>query len=112
MNHYLFSYGTLQKEQVQLETFGRLLHGTEDALVGFRLEKVLIKDPNVVALSNEPYHPIAIPTGTKKDLIHGLCFKISVQELEHADTYEVADYKRIKTTLHSGKEAWVYIKSY
>ncbi|HAO29187.1 MAG TPA: UDP-N-acetylmuramate--alanine ligase, partial [Chryseobacterium indologenes] len=29
---YLFSYGTLQKEQVQLETFGRILQGEKDTL--------------------------------------------------------------------------------
>ncbi len=26
----LFSYGTLQKEQVQIETFGRILQGEKD----------------------------------------------------------------------------------
>jgi len=30
----LFSYGTLQQENVQKQTFGRLLDGTPDALVG------------------------------------------------------------------------------
>lgn len=111
MNHYLFSYGTLQTEQVQLETFGRVLQGTNDALVGFRMEQVQIKDPEVVALSQESHHPIAIPTGQSEDLIQGVCFEVSFQEIEHADTYEVVDYKRIKTTLQSGKEAWTYVKS-
>ncbi|WP_299766133.1 gamma-glutamylcyclotransferase family protein [uncultured Dokdonia sp.] len=111
MNQYLFSYGTLQTENVQLETFGRLLYGSKDALIGYRLEQLQIKDPKVVALSQEAYHPVAIPTHKKEHVIEGLCFKISTQELEHADTYEVSDYKRIKTILRSGKEAWVYIKS-
>ncbi|MGH9961724.1 MAG: gamma-glutamylcyclotransferase, partial [Pyrinomonadaceae bacterium] len=31
----LFSYGTLQQESVQLSTFGRLLQGQGDALLGF-----------------------------------------------------------------------------
>lgn len=111
MEHHLFSYGTLQLDQVQLDTFGRLLHGTTDALIGYRLEKVRIKDPEVVAISNEAYHPIAIHTGNPNDYIEGLCFKISKKELEHADSYEVSDYKRVKTKLRSGKEAWVYIQS-
>lgn len=111
MNQYLFSYGTLQTENVQLETFGRLLHGSKDAIVGYRLEQLQVKDPTVVALSQEAYHPVAIPTYKKEHVVEGLCFKISIQELEHADTYEVSDYKRIKTILRSGKEAWVYIKS-
>lgn len=33
----LFSYGTLQQENVQIATFGRLLNGAPDALVGFKL---------------------------------------------------------------------------
>jgi len=31
----LFSYGTLQQEAVQMSTFGRLLDGQPDELVGF-----------------------------------------------------------------------------
>jgi gamma-glutamylcyclotransferase (GGCT)/AIG2-like uncharacterized protein YtfP len=111
MDYHLFSYGTLQLEQVQLETFGRLLKGTADALVGYRMEKVKIKDPDVLAVSKEPYHPIAIHTGHTQDFIEGSCFTITKKELEHADTYEVSDYKRVKTILRSGKEAWVYVKT-
>ena len=33
----VFSYGTLQEERVQLSTFGRLLQGYSDALIGFEL---------------------------------------------------------------------------
>lgn len=34
MKEYLFSYGTLQRDEVQLELFGRLLTGKKDPLVG------------------------------------------------------------------------------
>lgn len=37
----LFSYGTLQQENVQMAVFGRLLHGQKDELVGF--EQALIR---------------------------------------------------------------------
>lgn len=111
MEYYLFSYGTLQLDQVQLDTFGRLLHGDKDALIGYRLEKVRITDPEVVAISKEAFHPIAIQSGNPTDFIEGFCFKISKEELEHADSYEVSDYTRVKTKLRSGKEAWVYIQS-
>ena len=36
----LFSYGTLQQDGVQLATFGRLLKGAADVLVGFKQELV------------------------------------------------------------------------
>ncbi len=39
----LFSYGTLQMENVQKETFGRTLKGTKDILVGYILSEVKIK---------------------------------------------------------------------
>jgi hypothetical protein len=32
----LFSYGTLQRDEVQLSSFGRLLDGEDDAMVGYR----------------------------------------------------------------------------
>jgi len=47
----LFSYGTLQNVEVQLETFRRELVGHDDALLGYQLEMVEIKDEAVVALS-------------------------------------------------------------
>jgi len=34
----LFSYGTLQNVEVQLETFGRELTGSKDHLLGYQLE--------------------------------------------------------------------------
>ena len=37
----LFSYGTLQREDVQLTTFGRRLSGTRDELVGYESSLVL-----------------------------------------------------------------------
>lgn len=45
----LFSYGTLRQSDVQLATFGRLLDGTPDTLVGYRLGKIEITDLDVIA---------------------------------------------------------------
>src|SRR5262245_12232958 len=45
----LFSYGTLQWEDVQRKWFGRLLEGERDALPGFELSRVKIDDARVVA---------------------------------------------------------------
>lgn len=45
---YLFSYGTLRYEKVQLATFGRKLTGQPDLLPGYFLEKLKISDPEVV----------------------------------------------------------------
>ena len=107
----LFSYDTLQNVEVQLETFRRELVGHDDALLGYQLEMVEIKDEAVVALSGETHHPIAIETYGNIDEIPGMVFEISADELNHSDQYEVNDYKRIFGNLKSGKKAWVYVSA-
>jgi hypothetical protein len=44
MKEYLFSYGTLQKEKVQSDLFGRLLTGTKDILRGYKTSSIKITD--------------------------------------------------------------------
>ena len=56
----LFSYGTLQLEKVQLETFNRVLIGSNDILVNYQLDQLEIKDKNVLLKSEQQYHPIAV----------------------------------------------------
>jgi gamma-glutamylcyclotransferase (GGCT)/AIG2-like uncharacterized protein YtfP len=75
----LFSYGTLRQPEVQRATFGRLLDGQPDAVVGFR------------------------------SAIDGTVFEITAAELQAADEYEVEDYTRIEVPLRSGGTAWAYV---
>jgi hypothetical protein len=106
---WLFSYGTLQQEGVQLSTFGRLLDGAPDALPGFRQTVVRITDPEVLAKSGKEFHPIVAPSADPVDEIEGTVFQVAVEELARADLYEVEDYKRVAVTLKSGLKAWVYV---
>jgi hypothetical protein len=106
----LFSYGTLQQENVQVATFGRVLKGHPDALVGFRQELVEITDPDVLAKSGKRFHPIVMHSGIDADRVAGMVFEITSAELAAADAYEVADYERIAVTLASGVGAWVYVQ--
>jgi gamma-glutamylcyclotransferase (GGCT)/AIG2-like uncharacterized protein YtfP len=95
----LFSYGTLQLEDVQRSTFGRVLQGEPDALVGFQSGRHG-KYANVVF------------NGDEKSRVSGVVFEITDAELAAADHYENdtdATYQRIETTLASGKRAWVYV---
>src|SRR3984957_20512710 len=105
----LFSYGTLQQEDVQRATFGRRLSGVSDALVGYRQFMVAIQDPEVVRTSGKTHHPIVAFTGKREDCAPGTVFEITDAELAHADAYEVAAYVRVKAPLASGLEAWVYV---
>ncbi|MFT4969175.1 MAG: gamma-glutamylcyclotransferase (GGCT)/AIG2-like uncharacterized protein YtfP [Chitinophagales bacterium] len=110
MNEFLFSYGTLQLEKVQLASFGRLLSGTKEVLEGFKLEQIQITEEAVLEKSEQKFHPIAIPSNNNKDKISGILYTISSQELKQADQYEVSDYQRVRATFCSGKEGWIYIK--
>ena len=105
----LFSYGTLQLEAVQLSTFGRTLEGTPDELPGFAQSLMKIDDPGVVATSGKTHHPFATFTGRDADAIPGTVFRVTPQEIENADKYEVAAYKRFAVVLRSGARAWVYV---
>jgi lactoylglutathione lyase len=104
----LFSYGTLQQEPVQMSTFGRLLQGQPDELVGFEQSLLKIEDPEFVTASGKADHAIVRFNGKTESRVRGTVFELSESELTSADRYEPAGYKRISTTLASGKQAWVY----
>ncbi len=105
----LFSYGTLQMEQVQLDTFGRLLKGKKDVLRKYIIKDLKITDPNVIKSSGTDVHPILEYTGSQNDFVKGTIYEISDKELKLADSYEVDDYQRQLLTFESGAKAWVYL---
>jgi gamma-glutamylcyclotransferase (GGCT)/AIG2-like uncharacterized protein YtfP len=106
----LFSYGTLQKKEVQMETFGRMLIGQKDILVGYTIEMVEITDKEVLKKSGKKFHPIIVLTNNPNDKVEGVLFEVTEEELEKADKYEVDDYKRIETIFQSGQKGLIYIK--
>ncbi|MGQ3300896.1 gamma-glutamylcyclotransferase family protein [Reyranella sp.] len=106
---WLFSYGTLQQEDVQLATFGRRLEGRADSLPGYSTSLLEIRDAEVVTTSGKTHHLIALPSERAEDEVPGVVLKITAAELAAADTYEVSDYKRIAVRLKSGLEAFVYV---
>jgi gamma-glutamylcyclotransferase (GGCT)/AIG2-like uncharacterized protein YtfP len=97
----VFSYGTLQQENVQLSTFGRLLHGQRDELPGFE---------QVVATRGKTHHANVTFNGRNDSRVSGTVFEVTDAEVAAADQYEqLANYKRIAVMLGSGKQAWVYL---
>ena len=106
----LFSYGTLQQEDMQLSTLGRRLTGHADALVGFEAALVRIEDRPVGASAGRTHHANAAFTGNRDHRVSGTAFEVTDAELAAADEYErPAAYIRIDTTLASGARAWVYV---
>lgn len=95
----LFSYGSLQQQEVQLSLYKRVLKGDEDQLKGFKLAEELLYDQ----------YPIIIETKDNIDLISGYVFEITLEELKFTDDYEGEHYRRIQVKLESGREAWCYV---
>jgi len=103
---FLFSYGTLQDDFVQLATFGRKLANEPDALPGYRLTFIPIQDEHFKsggASRNLQF------TGINSDVVEGFVFEVTRRELEQADAYEPKDYKRVQARLRSGVNAWIYL---
>lgn len=100
----LFSYGTLQQESVQKDTFGRLLEAHPDELAGFKLSMIKIEDEKVIASSGLTQHPIISQTNNATDIVKGVLLKITAAELKQADDYEVDDYKRYLLNLNLAKK--------
>jgi hypothetical protein len=110
MNEKLFSYGTLQRETIQLATFGRKLEGRPDVLVGYSSSFVPISDQQVVTKSGETHYRNILFTGDAADVIDGTVFDVTDEELRSADSYEADEnYERVIVVLKSGTTAWVYM---
>ncbi|WP_367186859.1 DUF4286 family protein [Maribacter confluentis] len=97
--HLLFTYGTLQEQDIQLGVFSRALTGFEDELAQY-----VVSEKKVAGL-----YPTLQHTGNVKDNIKGQVYTLTHQELQKADEYEGEAYKRIQIELGSGRNAWVYI---
>jgi gamma-glutamylcyclotransferase (GGCT)/AIG2-like uncharacterized protein YtfP len=108
----LFSYGTLQQEDVQRSTFGRLLNGERDQLVGFEPARLKIEDPAIAARMGKTHLDDARYNGNDASRVAGTVFEVTDDELAAADGYEAQySYRRVSAVLASGRPAWVYVHS-
>lgn len=105
----IFSFGTLQLEQVQQSLFGRAVPTTPDALAGFTVGELRIIDPEVIATSGKDVHPALVATRVATDVVRGALLDVTPEELAAADHYERVSFRRIAVTVLSGRDAWVYV---
>ena len=68
----LFSYGTLQSKEIQMQVFNKLLSGTEDKLLGYKLKDFQIEEE----FGMEDYF-VAIPSENPSDAIKGIAFIVT-----------------------------------
>ena len=100
----LFSYGTLQNEEIQVLLFGRILNGYPACIDGYSLSQIEL-------VENEKKHlyPILSKSKNIKDKVCGKVFLVSKKELTKADEYETEAYARIKIKLTTElNPVWVY----
>ncbi|HJZ82067.1 MAG TPA: gamma-glutamylcyclotransferase family protein [Pyrinomonadaceae bacterium] len=105
----LFTYGTLQQEEVQLATFGRRLEGRPDVLPGYRLIMTEVRDRSFATANGALQRTVEF-TGITSDFAAGVVLVVTRAELEQSDAYEPTDYERRRIELKSGAEAWVYLQ--
>jgi hypothetical protein len=106
----LFSYGTLQQEDVQRSIFGRTLHGERDQLPAYELTAVPIEDPEVAAALGRTEHANVVRTGNESSRVAGTALDVTDAELALADQFEAPfSYVRVSATLASSRDAWVYV---
>lgn len=109
MSQYLFSYGTLQAERIQIELFGRILSGSPDALRQYRIMPIKIRDRQFLDRGEDLMQMTLIHTQDNNDVIKGTIYEVSDAELIFADQYEPDNYKRKMVVLDSGRSAWIYL---
>ncbi len=88
--------------------FGRILQGSGDTLIGYKVSTIEIKDESFLLKGEQKYQLTAV-ISKDNDNIKGTVFEITEEELRLADKYEPVNYKRVRVALESGKEAWIYI---
>lgn len=109
MKHFLFSYGTLEKREVQERLFGRTLSGHRDTLDGYKISTIEIRDDNFLAKGEDKLQKTLVPTGICGDFVEGMVFELTKEEMQKADSYEPRGYQRISVKLESGTKAWIYL---
>lgn len=105
----LFSYGTLQNREVQLDLFGRRLEGEDDFLPGYTVDYAEISDARILDMFGVSVHPLVRATGNPLDKVHGVALHVTEAELDAADEFELPMYRRVEVQLVSGHRAWTYV---
>lgn len=93
----LFVYGTLQDPVVQKRVIGREIEGTVDMLDDYFKSEIVMSDGTF---------PMIVPEAGKS--VMGKVLDVTPEEIERMDIYETSAYRRIRVTLRSGRETWVY----
>ena len=108
----IFSYGSLQQQDVQLAVYGRVLRGEPDSLMGWTLTRIEVPKSHKAASSGVTHYTNVERSTETANSVAGTLLELTDAELAASDGYErEAEYVRVMTTLASGRSAWVYVSA-
>lgn len=107
----LFIHATLQNQQLQRDTIGRVPASEADVLPGYTVDFVEIVDCRFSDQLGTTHYPQLRATGDPLDKVTGLVLHVSEEELEAVDQIEASLFWRKREALGSGHEAWVYVSA-
>lgn len=109
MKQYLFSYGLLQEEKIQMKLFGKRLHGSADELRGYKVITIEITDETFLSTGEDKFQRTLVYSKNDNDIVKGTALEMTEKELLLSDKFEPVVYRRTQVILKSGKQAWIYI---
>ena len=95
----LFTYGTLQKHDVQQELVGTVQDGVVEAIEGY----VVVNDYFV----DDDFYPRLTPF--LNGIVYGRVMQFDDEQIAILDEYESEAYERVVVHTKSGKEVEVYM---
>ena len=97
MKAYLFSYGTLQEDHIQLMLFGQILKTEVDSLSGYVTLNDFFGYPRLVEF--------------ERGIVYGKVLEIDETEIPLVDRYESEAYERKEIETDKGKQVYAYFPS-
>jgi len=109
IDELLFSYGSLSGGELQLDTFGRVVHTEDDVLPGYATSLTHRQDARIVERIGPIAQRVLRRTGDPRDKVFGTVLVLTPAELDAADELLTPLFRRLPVTLASGRGAWVYV---
>lgn len=106
----LFAYGALLLPTTQLDVFGRLPANEDDVLPEYALQYRDGDDPRGASPSAHTALPVLRYTANALDKVPGRVLHLTEDELDAADEFEMALYRRAPVTVASGRRVWLYLR--
>ncbi|MDN4641657.1 gamma-glutamylcyclotransferase [Agreia sp. PsM10] len=105
----VFSYGALQRREVQEAMFGRAFESRPAHLSGFEVIEVPVPaDHHDPIFGTSDTRLVLQPSAHPDSILRGQLLALTPEELRIADGFEAPEYARQLVRIDNEIEAWVY----